>query len=110
MPDELAAPPAVIRVSPGGGNLREDQPMPMRSLTMRGAAAALMLAVAGCGGPPWVLSQSPNHIALRWYTDNTPSVAAVQLAQLHCQSWGKTAQLITDAKDGSDEVAQFRCR
>ncbi|MGA8551179.1 MAG: hypothetical protein WB678_13190 [Stellaceae bacterium] len=84
--------------------------MSMRSLTIRGAAATLMLTVAGCGGPPWVLSQSPDHIALRWYSDNTPAIAAVQLAQLHCRSWGKSAELTADAKDGSDEVAQFRCR
>lgn len=84
--------------------------MSMRSLMVRAAAAALMLALAGCDGPPWVLSQSANHIALRWYTDNTPAVAAVQLAQLHCRSSGKSAELTTDAKDGSDEVAQFRCR
>lgn len=84
--------------------------MSMRSLTIRGAAATLMLTVAGCGGPPWVLSQSPDHIALRWYSDNTPAIAAVQLAQLHCRSWGKSAELTADAKDGSDEVAHFRCR
>ena len=84
--------------------------MSMRSLTIRSAAAALALTVSGCNGPPWILSQSPDHIALRWYTDNTPSVAAIQLAQLHCRSWGKSAELTNDAKDGSDEVAQFRCR
>ncbi len=84
--------------------------MSMRSLMIRGAAAALVLAVAGCGGPPWVLSQSPEHIALRWYSDTTPAVAAVQLAELHCRSWGKSAELTAAAKDGSDEVAQFRCR
>jgi hypothetical protein len=84
--------------------------MSMRSLMIRGAAAALMLALAGCGGPPWVLSQSPEHIALRWYSDTTPAVAAVQLAELHCRSWGKSAELTAAAKDGSDEVAQFRCR
>jgi hypothetical protein len=97
-------------VSPNGGELREDQPMSLRSLTMWSAAAAVMLTLAGCGGPPWVLSQSPEHIALRWYPDTTPSVAAVERARLHCRSWGKSAELIADAKDGSDEVAQFRCR
>ncbi len=84
--------------------------MSMGSLTIRGAAAALTLALAGCGGPPWILSQSPEHIALRWYSDNTPAIAAVELAQLHCRSWGRSAELIADTKDGSDEVAQFRCR
>ncbi len=84
--------------------------MSVLSFTVRGVAAALMLGVAGCSGPPWILSQSPDHIALRWYSDNTPAIAAVQVAELHCRAWGKSAELTADAKDGSDEVAQFRCR
>ncbi len=84
--------------------------MSMRSLTIRSAAAALALTVSGCSGPPWILSQSPEHIALRWYTDNTPTIDAIEVAKLHCRASGRSAELIADAKDGSDEVAQFRCR
>jgi hypothetical protein len=70
----------------------------------------LLLGLAGCGGPPWTLSKSPEAIAVRWYPDETNIVAADQLAELHCRSWGKAAQLATDIRDGSAEVAQYRCR
>ena len=84
--------------------------MSMRSLTIRGAAAALMLAAGRVRRTALGAQPIARPIALRWYSDNTPAAAAVQLAQLHCRSWGKSAELTADAKDGSDEVAHFRCR
>jgi len=90
-----------------------------------GFTAALVLA--GCGEPgstpdqvagqvalpwypPWTLNQSPEQIALRWYPDATPSAAAAQVARLHCQSLNKSAELASDMRDGSAEVAEYRCR
>jgi hypothetical protein len=84
--------------------------MSVLSLTVGAGAAALLLGVSACSAPPWTLSQSPSTIALRWYSDATPAASADQVAELHCQSSGKSAELVTDAKDGSDEVARFRCR
>jgi hypothetical protein len=77
------------------------------------AAPALtaLLALAGCNGPPWTLNRSPAaSIALRWYPDTTPSAAADQVAQLHCGSWDKTAELVSSTQDGSAEIAEYRCR
>jgi hypothetical protein len=74
------------------------------------AALALSLVLVGCNGPPWTLNRSPQSIALRWYPDTTPAFAADQVAQLHCGSWDKTAELISSSQDGSAEIAEYRCR
>ncbi len=74
------------------------------------AGIAALAALAGCNGPPWTLSRSPVEISLRWYPDTTPSAAAEQVAQLHCESWEKSAELVSETQDGSAEIAEYRCR
>jgi hypothetical protein len=74
------------------------------------AAIAALAVLAGCTGPPWTLSRSPTEISLRWYPDSTPAASADQVAQLHCQSWEKSAELVSDTQDGSAEIAEYRCR
>jgi hypothetical protein len=32
------------------------------------------------------------------------------VAQLHCGSWDKTAELVSSTQDGSAEIAEYRCR
>jgi hypothetical protein len=79
-------------------------------LTHRAAGIAIFLCLGACSGPPWTLSQSPSEINLRWYSDDTPSAAADTVAQLHCQSWGKSAELVAYDQDGSAEIGRYRCR
>jgi hypothetical protein len=97
-------------------------------LAIRGAGIAAIAVLAGCGGtagtvdqpppvaiasdlyPPWTLRQSPEEIALRWYPDATPSSAADQIAHQHCGAWNKSAVLVSDTRDGSAELAEYRCR
>jgi hypothetical protein len=74
------------------------------------AGIAALAALAGCNGPPWTLSRSPAEISLRWYPDTTPSAAADQVAQVHCGSREKSGELVSDARDGSAEIAEYRCR
>lgn len=91
------------------------------------AGFAAMLILVGCSGPPslpdrvadepalpwyppWTLNQSPEQIALRWYPDATPSAAAAQVARSHCGFWNKSAELATDTRDGSAEIAEYHCR
>jgi len=91
------------------------------------AAIAAALALAGCSGvaptpiqpptflalggyPPWTLNQSPDGIALRWYPDVTSRDAADRIAQIHCGSLNKSAVLVSDARDGSVELAEYHCR
>ncbi|MGH7045079.1 MAG: hypothetical protein ACREE2_01655 [Stellaceae bacterium] len=76
----------------------------------RMAALAMLLGLGSCAMPPWTLSRSPHDITLRWYSDRTPDAAAYQVAALHCGSWGKSAELATTFKDGSDQIARYRCR
>jgi hypothetical protein len=70
----------------------------------------MLLALAACGGPPWTLSQSPGGITLRWYPDDTPDAAADAAAQAHCQSSGKSAELVSYDRDGSAKLGTYRCR
>jgi hypothetical protein len=79
-------------------------------MTMGAAAMLGAAALAGCNGPPWTLNQSPAGIALRWYPDATPTAAADQIAQLHCRSWAKSAELVSNNQDGSARIAEYRCR
>jgi hypothetical protein len=82
----------------------------MPALTVRAAGVALSLALGACSGPPWTLSQSPDGIVLRWYSDNTPTAAADTVARAHCQSYGKTVELIAYDQDGSAQRGSYRCR
>jgi hypothetical protein len=84
--------------------------MAKRSRMRRIAWLTLLLALAACTEQPWTLSKSPEAIAVRWYPDESNIVAANQLADAHCRSWGRAAQLATDVRDGSAEVAHYRCR
>src|SRR5579875_2881526 len=69
-----------------------------------------VLAGAGCGGPPWVTAVSPDLVAMRWYSGQTPAVAAGQAAALHCAARGKRAVLVaTEEADGA-QMAQYDCR
>jgi hypothetical protein len=79
-------------------------------MALGAAGFAALAAVAGCNGPPWTLNQSPAGIALRWYPDSTPVAAADQVAQLHCGSWQKSAELVSNTEDGSAQIAEYRCR
>jgi hypothetical protein len=81
---------------------------------LRFAGAVLVLTVAGCsgapGGPPWVTAVSPDLVALRWYTNQTPVVMAGAVAEAHCAALGKTAVLASDEESGGAQIAQYDCR
>jgi hypothetical protein len=76
----------------------------------RTAGSIALLVFAACSTAPWVLSKSPDTITVRWYPDETSIAAADELAALHCRSWGKTARLESDIRDGSAQIAGYRCR
>jgi len=83
------------------------------TLLLLGRTAGVLLPIiclGACGGPPWTLSQSPSEISLRWYADDTPGAVAEAVAEQHCRSFGKTAELVSDDRDGSAEIAKYRCR
>jgi hypothetical protein len=84
--------------------------MPLLSIALRRAAIGLTLILGGCGGPPWTLRSSPDSIALRWYSAETPAALADQIAQLDCARSDKSAELTQARRDGSAEIADFRCR
>jgi starvation-inducible outer membrane lipoprotein len=78
-------------------------------LTLRVAALPLLLLLATCNSPPWRVSQSPDAITLRWYSDEIGIAAAQAVADRHCRYFGKIAELASDEQSGSVEVAEFRC-
>jgi hypothetical protein len=77
---------------------------------MRSAIGLLLLCTVACPGPPWALQQSPADIVLRWYPNDTPFAVADAAARLHCGSYDRTAELASDERDGSAEIATYRCR
>jgi len=85
----------------------------MRSMpksASRDTGIAILLCLAACSGPPWTLDQSPDGVTLRWYPDNTPNDVADSVAQVHCRTSGKSAELIAYDQDGSAEIGRYRCR
>jgi hypothetical protein len=82
----------------------------MLALARRAGGAAVLVALGACSVPPWTLSQSPSEISLRWYPDETPSAVVDSLAQQHCQLSGKNAELVSSTRDGSAQLAKYRCR
>jgi hypothetical protein len=81
----------------------------MKSAPWRIAGTLALLGLGACSTQPWILSKSPDAITVRWYTDESSVVAADHFAALHCQSWGKAAHLMSDIRDGSAEIAVYRC-
>jgi len=72
--------------------------------------ALLPLLVAGCAnGPPWPVSRSPEHITLRWYSDDMTVDQARAAARNYCGRFGKGETLESIGKDGSAQIGQFRC-
>ena len=82
----------------------------MQKSAIRAAGIAILFCAIACSGPPWTLDQSPDAITLRWYPDDTPDAVANSVAQVHCQSWGKNAELISYDQDGSAQLGRYRCR
>jgi len=78
--------------------------------TTRVAGLAILLGVTACSGPPWTLEQSPEAITLRWYPDETDSAVADSLAQTHCASSSKNAEVVSYDQDGSAQIGRYRCR
>ena len=80
------------------------------SAPARVAGLAILLGVIACSEPPWTLEQSPDAITLRWYADETDSAVADSLAQAHCASSSKSAELVSYDQDGSAQIGRYRCR
>jgi len=78
--------------------------------TTRITRFAILLGVTACGGPPWTLDKSPDAITLRWYSDETDSAVADSLAQTHCASSSKSAEVVSYDQDGSAQIGRYRCR
>jgi hypothetical protein len=78
---------------------------------IRVAGVALALTAAGCSeGPPWVTGATADRIALRWYPPETSHVVAEQIAERHCATSGRSAELASTEQSGSAQIAEYRCR
>jgi len=82
----------------------------MLELILRAAGLAILLALGACTGPPWITNQSPEAITLRWYSDETDSAVADGIAQAHCGTSSRRAELISYDQDGSAQIGRYRCR
>jgi hypothetical protein len=73
-------------------------------------ACAILLGISACSRQPWTLEQSPSEITLRWYPDEVDSSVADGVAQMHCASTSKSAELISYTQNGSAQIGKYRCR
>jgi hypothetical protein len=72
-------------------------------------AAIVLLSLAACSGEPWTLSQSPNEITLRWWSDELADAQAGGIAGAYCTQMGKAVQLGSIERDGSASIGYYRC-
>ncbi|HUI34504.1 MAG TPA: hypothetical protein VLX67_03125 [Stellaceae bacterium] len=79
------------------------------SLAVQLAAALTMLALTACSSEPWTLSQSPNQITLRWWSDEVADARANSVAGVYCEQMGKPAELHSIERDGSAAIGRYRC-
>lgn len=82
----------------------------MSKITMTWLACAILIALTACSRQPWTLEQSTSAITLRWYPDEVDTSVADGVAQTHCASASKNAELISYTQDGSAQIGKYRCR
>ena len=82
----------------------------MSKITMTWLACAVLIALIACSRQPWTLEESPSAITLRWYPDEVDASVADLVAQTHCASTSKNAELISYTQDGSAQIGRYRCR
>ncbi len=70
----------------------------------------LLLALTACNGPPWTLAESADAVTLRWYPDETSQATAEQIADAYSGAQRRSYAIAADQRDGSAEVARYRCR
>lgn len=71
--------------------------------------AIMVLSLAACSGQPWTLSQSPNSITLRWWSDTLADAQAAGTAGAYCTQMGKSLDIISIERDGSASIGHYRC-
>jgi hypothetical protein len=72
-------------------------------------AAAALLSLTGCAGPPWTISRSPDEITLRWWSDQVSEAQAQDVAGSYCTQMGKAVELNSLEQHGSASVGRYRC-
>jgi hypothetical protein len=71
--------------------------------------AILLPSLAACGGQPWTVSQSSDHITLRWWNDEVAATEATNVANAYCSQMGKATQWDGMEQHGSASVGRYRC-
>jgi hypothetical protein len=71
--------------------------------------AILLPSLAGCGGQPWTVSQSSDHITLRWWNDEMAATEAANVANAYCLQMGKATRWDGMEQHGSASVGRYRC-
>jgi hypothetical protein len=69
----------------------------------------IVLPLAACGGQTLTLSQSPDHITLRWWNDQVAASEAANVATAYCAQMGRTMLLDGMEQHGSASVGRYHC-
>lgn len=70
---------------------------------------ALVLLSLGACGQPWTVSQSRDHITLRWWNDQVAATEAASVANAYCSQMGKAMYFDGMEQHGSASVGRYRC-
>jgi uncharacterized lipoprotein YajG len=69
-----------------------------------------LLCLAGCSAPVAAVRQTPQSVMLRWYQGEARNANAEQIADAYCGARRMAATLSAVDRNGSIEVATYRCR
>ena len=72
-------------------------------------AVIVLLSLAACSRPPWTLSQSPDSITLRWWSDEIADTQAHGVAGTYCTQMGKAVQIDSVERVGSASIGRYSC-
>jgi uncharacterized lipoprotein YajG len=83
--------------------------MPMMMVRRTGLLLTL-LCLAGCSAPVAAVRRTPQSVMLRWYQGEATNANAQQIAEAYCGARRQAATLSAVDRNGSIEVATYRCR
>jgi hypothetical protein len=80
------------------------------SLRLTPTGLLLLASLVACHPEVTVVRESSDQVMLRWYHWHSDIVEAENIADAHCKSHGRSAELEQESVDQDVTLAQFACR
>ena len=79
-------------------------------MRMMAAAAVAFACLGGCSETPTTLANPRDSIMLQYDPGETSSRSVADVAQRHCESWGRNAVASRQERKEGLEISSFDCR